>query len=150
MADDQTKRARRRADGGASPERRPRPPSVTTPPADEKPATPSSGGEDVLFIHSKVDDSGSYRVLRRREDRIEVAQIQAMQEGQPIMGEVVKLHPREGADRLFDVEVVMEAPGGSLPAPEARGRPAQVASAAYRHHYDRIFGRRTRASSKPN
>lgn len=149
MADDQTKRARRRIAGGPAPAPRALP-AVTepTPPAE---TTPATAGEDVLFVHSRVDESGAYRVLRKREDRIEVAQIQSMQEGQPIMGEVVKLHPREGADRLFDVEVVMEAPA----AQAARGRPAQVASAAYRHHYDRIFGRRpalgkTEPSSKPN
>ena len=52
----------------------------------------------------------------------------------------MKLKPRKESPRLFDVETIF-AHGAPQPSPPAqRDGPAQVASEAYRDHWDGIFG----------
>ncbi|UJR81795.1 hypothetical protein [Sandaracinus amylolyticus] len=96
---------------------------------EKKTAAPKS--EDVVLVHSPTDDGRGWRVLRKREDRIEAGAIHPVQEGQPIQGELVSLTHREGTP-LFDVE--------SHYAPKSG--PAQVATPAYRENWDAIFGPR--------
>lgn len=89
-------------------------------------------GEDVVLVHSPTDDGRGWRVLRKREERLEVGTIQPVEEGKPLHGELVALKPREGTP-LFDVEV-QYAP------PRAHAGPARVSSEAYRSGWDAIFG----------
>jgi len=81
-----------------------------------------------------VEGGDGYRVIRKREETIELGEMRAVQEGRPLQGELVKLTPREGQDRVFDVEVVVSR--------EELGHagPAQVATDAYRAGWDAIFG----------
>lgn len=89
-------------------------------------------GEDVLVVHSPTDDGRGWRVLRKREERLEVGAIRPVEEGKPLQGELVSLRPREGTP-LYDVEV-QYAP------PRAHAGPARVSTDAYRSGWDAIFG----------
>ncbi len=96
----------------------------------------TSRKQDVVFVHSPLDEGDGYRVIRRREDAIEFGEIRAVEEGRPIHGEMVRLSPRKDHERLFDVEVL-------VPRQETaaqRSGPAQVASTAYRRNWEAIFG----------
>ena len=96
-----------------------------------------------MFVHGPANEGEGLRVIRKREDAIEVGEIRAVQEGRPLQGELVKLKPRKEHDRLFDVEVVMsrEEIEGKGKAPRALAGPAQVATDAYRDNWEQIFGR---------
>jgi hypothetical protein len=100
----------------------------------DDPAKPT----DVVFLQGPTDDGQGVRVVRAREDRLETGEVRPLKEGQPLVGgEVVQLAPRDGAPRLCDVRVLArlgEAEGRS------DGKPAQVATSAYRESWDRIFG----------
>jgi hypothetical protein len=100
--------------------------------------------EDVLFVHSPSEDGEGLRVVRKRDDAIEVGELRALAEGKPAHGDIVKLTQREGAPRLFDVEVMVRSARKEPPATDvaARTGPAQVASAAYRRNWEAIFGPR--------
>ena len=60
--------------------------------------------------------------------------MRAPKEGQPLVGELVKLEPTEEHAQLFECETLVPAPV------RAAAGPAQVASAAYRSGWDQIFG----------
>lgn len=96
--------------------------------------------EDVVFVHSPAEDGEGYRVIRKREDAIEIGEMRAVQEGRPLHGELVKLKPRKESERLFDVEVLAsrEELGQGL----GHAGPAQVATEAYRDGWEAIFGAR--------
>jgi hypothetical protein len=96
--------------------------------------------EDVLFVHSPAEAGEGYRVIRKREDVLEVGEIRPVQEGKPIHGDLVKLKPRKEHERFFDVEVLAsrEEMGGK--ASLGHHGPAQVATEAYRSNWDSIFG----------
>jgi hypothetical protein len=109
--------------------------------------------EDVVFVHSPAPGGEGYRVIRKRDDALEVGEIRSVQEGKPLQGDLVKLTPRKEHDRLFDVEVVVSreelgAKGrealasGKAPPPRGHVGPAQVATDAYRANWEAIFGRR--------
>jgi hypothetical protein len=104
----------------------------------EPPARPK---EDVVFVHGPAEHGEGLRVIRKRDDAIEVGEIRSVQEGRPLQGDLVKLKPRREHDRLFDVEVVVSREEiGHKPASLAHAGPAQVASEAYRTNWDAIFG----------
>jgi hypothetical protein len=113
---------------------------------DTKSAPKGAVKKDVLFVHSPVPKGDGYRVVRLREDRVEVGQMADVKEGEPIRGEVVKLKPRQESPRLFDVEVVV--PREEPAAAQARSGPAQVASERYRRGWDDIFGARGRRKAE--
>ncbi len=98
--------------------------------------------QDVVFVHSPADAGEGYRVIRKRDETIEVGEIRAVQEGRPIHGELVKLTQRKESERLFDVEVLASRQETKQPAALAHAGPAQVASDAYRANWEAIFGRR--------
>jgi hypothetical protein len=90
--------------------------------------------QDVVFMHSALEDGEGFRVLRQRDDALEVGELRAVQEGRPLHGEMVRLSPREGSDRVFDVEVLV-----SRKETAPRSGPAQIATAAYRANWETIF-----------
>jgi hypothetical protein len=108
--------------------------------------------EDVVFIHGPADGGEGYRVLRKRDDTLEVGEIRPVQEGRPLSGDLVKLKARPEHDRLFDVEVMVSreeiaekaatAMGEGPKPPRPHAGPAQVATASYRANWDTVFGRR--------
>lgn len=107
--------------------------------ADPKPA------QDVVLIGGPTENEGGFHVLRRREDTIELGEVRALKEGQPIHGEVVRLHAREDNERIFNVEVLVPS---SQKAPKSLGRPAQIATDDYRRNWEAIFG--ARRDEKPS
>ncbi|WP_437959928.1 hypothetical protein WME76_09940 [Sorangium sp. So ce119] len=95
--------------------------------------------QDVVFIHSPVEQGEGFRVIRSREDRIEIGELRPTEHGRPLTGELVKLTQRSEHARLFDVEVLLPAQRGSE---AARSGPAQVATDTYRSNWEAIFGPR--------
>lgn len=102
--------------------------------------------EDVVFIHSPSEDGKGLRVLRKRDDSLEIGEIRALEEGRPVHGDVVRLKQREEHDRLFDVEVLMERPRPRL----SQSGPPQVATDAYRSNWEVIFGGGGSSGEAPN
>jgi hypothetical protein len=107
--------------------------------------------DDVLFVHGASENGESYHVLRQRNGQLEAGELRGVQEGRPIMGDLVKLTPRKEHGLLFNVEVLASAgrpKTESAPSrAPARPGPAQVATDAYRANWDAIFGaRRVRGS----
>ena len=106
----------------------------------------------MVFVGPPSEDGEGYRVLRKREDALEVGELRAAKEGKPIHGEVVKLKQREEHERLFDVETVLAKPEKEqqqeTPVRQKAG-PAMVASDAYREGWDAIFAPRAK-EQKPN
>ena len=106
--------------------------------------------DDVVFVHSKVESGEGFRVIRKRDDVIEIGEIRPVQEGKPLTGEVVKLSPRKDHEQIFNVEVLVskeEVRGGGA---RSLTGPAQVATATYRSNWDAIFGAREEPSAKPD
>src|SRR4051812_14009382 len=97
-------------------------------------------GSDVALIHGKTADGEGLRIIRQRDDRVEIGAVRPLKQGAPIVGEVVTLTPRPEFPLLCDVKVELEAPAAAKDRMEAsRHGPAQVATAAYRDNWDRIW-----------
>jgi hypothetical protein len=101
---------------------------------------PRASKEDVVFVGGPAEGGEGLRVLRKREDAIEVGEIRPVQEGRPLQGELVRLKPRREHDRVFDVEVLLSRDEIHPHAALGHAGPAQVASDAYRSNWDAIFG----------
>ncbi len=102
---------------------------------------PAKPTDVVLVGDASPQRKRCWPVLRHRQDRVELGEIRAMVEGEPMAarGEVVKLKPRPEHQRLFDVEVLASLePEATEPA---KNGPPQVASAAYRLGWDVTFGK---------
>lgn len=121
--------------------------------------------EDVVLVQGPTEHGVAVVRVRREPDReasVEVGEMRALVEGQPIVGEVVTLTPRTEHPRLFDAKVVAKAPGGRAPqrdaaeldgtsragdeaARSALGHkgPPRVATDAYRDNWDGIFAMRS-------
>lgn len=109
---------------------------------------------DVVLVHSPTEDGAGARVIRMRPERIEVGEVRPVREGQPLVGEVVRLKPRAESPALCDVEVLYKGPTmgdkpASPPAMQKAPGPAQVATQAYRDNWEQIFAARLPAS-EPN
>jgi hypothetical protein len=96
-------------------------------------------GTDVALIHGKTAE-GDLRIIRKRDDQLELGMVRPLTHGAPITGEVVSLTPRPEFPLLCDVKVELEAQRAAkdIAAP-ARHGPAQVATDAYRQNWDRIW-----------
>lgn len=98
--------------------------------------------EDVALIHGKTPDGEGLKILRRREDRLELGAVHPLKEGMPITGEVVTLTPRPHFPLLCDVKTELAAPKPQADVPAApRHGPAQVATDRYRENWDRIWSK---------
>lgn len=91
---------------------------------------------DVALIHGRTADGQGLRVIRRREDRVELADVRPLEQGKPIHGEVVRMTPRADFPLLCDVETELPAPSASS---HSHKGPAQVATDTYRKNWDAIF-----------
>ncbi len=112
---------------------------------------------DVVLVHGLTEDRKGLRVLRAREQSIEAGEVRPLKEGQPITNDVVRLHPREGAPFVYDVETTYAcrpvASAESTQSLRERGSevrqqaslahpgPARVASQAYRENWDAIWAK---------
>ena len=100
---------------------------------------------DVVLLRGPTEDGEGLRVLRARDERIELGEVRPLKDGKPIAGEIVQLSPRAGAPALCDVEVVAKVTPAAAVAEVAPGvrdakGPAKVSSPAYRTSWERIFG----------
>jgi hypothetical protein len=99
---------------------------------------------DVVLVGDRVSERGGYRVLRQRDERMEIGELRELAQGRPLSGEIVRLHPTEEHERLFDCEVLHDArPEGEK---ADKNGPAMVASPAYRKNWDSIFKSRRKKS----
>ncbi len=108
-------------------------------------APPAAPASDIALIGGPTADGAGLRILRARDNHLEVGAIRPIREGMPITGELVTLRPRAEFPALCDVEVQYRPP----PSPasdrqEARAAlphagPAQVASEDYRKNWDVIW-----------
>ena len=104
---------------------------------------PEGADSDVALIHGRTPDGEGLNVIRKRKQRIELAQVRPLVTGVPITGEVVSLKPRPEFPLLCDVKVELEATAQKDVEERAtRSGPAQVASDRYRENWDRIWNRR--------
>lgn len=126
--------------------------------------------EDVVLLHSPSEGGDGIRVVRKRDDTIELGELRPMREGQPIHGEVVRLTQRSEGALLFDCEVLVpsparsnkeiareaspeskeEKPAAAEPKSLAHKGPARVTSDAYRGGWEAIFGKRSGPKDAPN
>lgn len=113
----------------------------------------SEGARDVALIHG-VTEEGDLRILRQREDRLEVGAVRPLREGVPITGEVVRLTPRKEFPLLCDVQSEFkpsEAPRDvAEPTAVAHKGPARVASKSYRANWDLIWARPSTSDDRAN
>lgn len=104
-------------------------------------------GADVALIHGRTADGEGLRIIRKREDRLELGSVHPLKNGAPIQGEVVSLKPRPEFPLLCDVTTELEAPTapreGSDVAAAGRSGPPQVATDRYRENWDRIWKSKT-------
>jgi len=111
---------------------------------DDSDSSQRGAPSDVALIHG-VTPEGDLRILRKRNDRLELGGVRALREGMPITGEVVRLTPRKEFPLLCDVATELAAPERPADVAEARGEsrkgPAQVATDRYRDNWDVIFSR---------
>ena len=87
-----------------------------------KKAPAASTETDMVLVYGKSDDGQRYGVIRQRGAEIQAGTMRPLQEGKPILGEVVRLKPREESPALFDVEVQHEGIQRARPASEGRQR----------------------------
>jgi len=116
-----------------------------------EPPAPAPKKEDVLFVHSPAESGEGLRVIRKRDETIEVGEIRAVREGQPLHGDLVKLKRRAEHERLFDVEVLATREELHAAAPAlGHAGPARVATNAYRANWEAIFGASDEDDDLPN
>jgi hypothetical protein len=99
--------------------------------------------EDVVILGPPTADGAGVQVLRARDEKVEVGELRALEEGRPIHGEVVTLAPRKDNPRVCDVKDSYRAPAATGPALALTHKgPAKVATEAYRDGWDEIFGKK--------
>jgi len=103
-------------------------------------AIEASPKRDVVLVGGPTADGGGVHVLRARDERIELGELRAVEEGRPIHGELVTLAPRKDSPRLYDVKESVTIPSNSSSAIAPRKGPARVATDAYRKGWDDVFG----------
>jgi len=106
--------------------------------------------QDVVILGPPTADGAGVHVLRAREEKVEVGELRALEEGRPIVGEVVTLAPRKDNPRVCDVKDSYRPPGAAgVPRAAALAAahkgPANVATEAYRDGWDEIFGKKPKA-----
>lgn len=114
-------------------------PAAVTQVAPASPSAPASAksaaGTDVVLLGPPTADGAGVHVLRAREERLEIGELRALEEGRPITGEIVTLAPRKDNPRVCDVKE-------SYAPPATHKGPAKVATTAYRAGWDEIFGQK--------
>lgn len=110
----------------------------------------SRKSEDVVLVHGVTEDQKGLRVLRKRDERLEIGEVRPVVAGAPLYGDLVKLRPRKDAPFLCDVETQfspdhLRRASASDSAPDSAQRrgtlhgPAQVATESYRENWDKIW-----------
>lgn len=96
---------------------------------------------DVVLLHSRTEDGQGVRALRSRPSKLELTEIRPVKKGKPLMaGELVRLRPRKESPLLCDVDVEYSSESET----GDHDGPPRVATRAYRHNWDTVFGRARR------
>lgn len=115
--------------------------------------------QDVVLATGVTEDRKGVRVIRARDEKLEVGEVRPLEAGKPLTGEVVRLKPRHDAPMICDVETDFSreeldrasggtrAAGSSAQARRAKAGPPQVANQAYRDNWDAIYSGRTAPGS---
>jgi hypothetical protein len=103
--------------------------------------------EDVVLLAGQTEDGQGIRVLRKRQNRLEVGVVMPLRPGKPITGEVVRLEPRRETPLVCDVHVEYAPPAEVRPTSKG---PAQVASERYRANWDAIWSTNRRDDQSLN
>lgn len=109
--------------------------------------------QDVVILGPPTADGAGVHVLRAREEKVEVGELRALEEGRPIHGEVVTLSPRKDNPRVCDVKDSYRPPARMMPTPMmalTHKGPAKVATEAYRDGWDEVFGKKPTPPSAAN
>ena len=112
-----------------------------------------SKASDTVLIHGVSEDGSALAVLRARDDRVEAGVVRPLKEGEPVMGELVRLKPRPEFPLVCDVEVELPSPVARRAAATdklSHGGPAQVATPRYRENWDAIWAKPKRGGSELN
>lgn len=107
---------------------------------------------DVALVHGRTDDGEGFRIIRAKDDRIEMGEVRSIKEGQNIQGEVVKLTQRPESPALFDCETLVnvgqDKASDTVALPRSGGLlsqgPAQIATESYRNNWDTLWGGKTK------
>lgn len=118
---------------------------------------PKSGTppRDIALLGGPTERGDGVHIVRLRDGQVEVGQLRAAEEGKPILGESVRLHPRAEHPRLVEVETLARGPLAAKanarvePTATAKG-PPKVASDAYRTGWESIFGAPRTGGSLPS
>lgn len=110
---------------------------------------------DLALLGGPTEGGDGVHIVRLREGQVEVGQLRAAEEGKPILGESVRLHPRAEHPRLVEIETLARGPlaarsKAAADAPATTKGPAQVASDAYRTGWESIFGAPRSGGSLPS
>lgn len=128
-------------------------PDAEASPSSEGSSTSEASSQDVVLIHGTTPDGKGLAVLRHRENRLERGLVMPIEQGKPIVGEVVTLQPRREFPLLCDVKV--EYDPGKAASTEGQERrltkgPGQVATEVYRANWERIFRPKSKFSGELN
>jgi hypothetical protein len=111
-------------------------------------------GKDVVLIHGTSPDGKGLAVLRHRDNRLERGLVMPIEQGKPIVGEVVTLKPRREFPLICDVKVEYNPSNDHDDVATDRrslGKgPGQVATDTYRTNWDRTFQSRTSSRGELN
>lgn len=112
---------------------------------------PAAPAQDVVLLGPPTADGGGVHVLRARDEKVEVGELRALEEGRPIVGEVVTLAPRKDNPRVCDVKDSYRAPssGATTALALAHKGPVKVSTEAYRDGWDEIFGKKPQGPPSP-
>lgn len=120
-----------------------------------KSSEPDPAGQDVVVLGAESSDGKGVPVVRLREGQLEVGRVEPLEEGKPILGEVVKLTPRAEAPRVCDVEVQYTPPAvrrarassNASEPPRPVSGPPQVATDEYRKNWDAIWAQKKKPTA---
>ena len=135
---------------GDSPPASPAPGAVPSAVRADDSAATKAPSKDIVFLGPPTADGGGVHVIRARDERIETGELRALQEGRPIVGDIVTLKPRDANPRVCDVTDSYSAPRGSRAPQVGHKGPAKVATNAYREGWDEIFGEKPKTPAPAN
>jgi len=93
--------------------------------------TEEKRSRDTIFITESDGRKGNVAIRCRDGKLLDAGYIRQLEEGKPIIGQAIRLHPRDGSNE-YDVEYLTEEMS------QSKG-PAKVNNRAYRDNWDEIF-----------
>ncbi len=95
--------------------------------------------EDQALVLGIDPDRSETFILRRRGKKVETGIVRPLQEGKPILGDIVRLKPHPEFPPLCEVETLLKHPDPPAQSPHRAG-PPMVSTEAYRRGWEQVFG----------